>query len=764
MRRSPRLAPLHGSFNATSFVIAALVASSQLGASRAHAQTATWSEFGPPTRADHTMIVDPVRSRLVLFGGQEGSTKRDDVWAFSLTEPGPWERIQVFGPGPSARIRTTAIYDPVGDRMIVFGGNDGADRNDAWALSLSGAPTWTLLAPSGTPPSPRSGHVAVYDPPGQRMIVIGAGATFETWALSLSGPEAWTQLATSGGPPPARSNHAAAFDSQRRRVVMFGGESGVPLLADTWVLSLDDLQWQAVPPNGSPPEARTRAVAIYDAPRDRVLLLGGYRGGSYETSTAWQVKALALAGVPTWSDAGVMVRRGHAAVYDAAHDRVITSGGSDYAALFSSTEARPAAGGSSTLLVSDPVPYIGFYGGITAYDPVRNRMIAAMGAGVGDCTDVCAAGVLSAFALDGERGWTNQHWWAPTRIDASAVIDPVRDRVVYFGGTHVYGADPLKNDAWAFDMSGEQAGWLTEIVPSGAPPSPRRAHSAVYDPKRDRMIVFGGTGDNFVLAYGGPFLNDVWALEFSPTPTWTQLSPAGTPPAARAGQLAVYDPAGDRIVVFGGNNGSWRNDAWALSLGATPTWSAISATGSAPASPSEPTGIYDPVRERLVVFSAGSAWTLGLGPTPAWAPLAANGLPPTNRIEVTASYDPLGDRMLVFGGSRSPAVYALAFDGSAVSVDPPPSPRSVLALAGASPNPVLGDLTVAFTLPDASPARLELIDVAGRRVAVEEVGSLGAGSHRVRLGDAPRLGAGLYFVRLVSGTQRLTAKATVLSR
>ena len=49
--------------------------------------------------------------------------------------------------------------------------------------------------------------------------------------------------------------------------------------------------------------------------------------------------------------------------------------------------------------------------------------------------------------------------------------------------------------------------------------------------------------------------NDVWALSLSGSPTWAQLAPAGTPPGAWYGHSAIYDPARDRMVVFGGNDG-----------------------------------------------------------------------------------------------------------------------------------------------------------------------------------------------------------------
>ena len=54
-----------------------------------------------------------------------------------------------------------------------------------------------------------------------------------------------------------------------------------------------------------------------------------------------------------------------------------------------------------------------------------------------------------------------------------------------------------------------------------------------------------------------------------------------------------------------------------------------------------------------------------------------------------------------------------------------------------------GALSVAFSLPDASPAELELVDVAGRRVFQRDVGNLGAGFHVLPI-DHANLPAGMY--------------------
>jgi len=85
-----------------------------------------------------------------------------------------------------------------------------------------------------------------------------------------------------------------------------------------------------------------------------------------------------------------------------------------------------------------------------------------------------------------------------------------------------------------------------------------------------------------------------------------------------------------------------------------------------------------------------------------------------------------------------------------------------LALAGPRPNPGGRDLTVEFALPDGAPARLELLDIAGRRVVSREVGGLGAGRHTLSLAQGGALAPGIYLLRLTRGGRSLTARVVVV--
>ena len=85
------------------------------------------------------------------------------------------------------------------------------------------------------------------------------------------------------------------------------------------------------------------------------------------------------------------------------------------------------------------------------------------------------------------------------------------------------------------------------------------------------------------------------------------------------------------------------------------------------------------------------------------------------------------------------------------------------ALEGARPNPASGhDLRVAFALPIAAPAQLELLDVTGRRIFARDVGALGPGQHSVNLAEGHSVATGIYWVRLTQGANRRTTRAAVI--
>jgi len=85
-----------------------------------------------------------------------------------------------------------------------------------------------------------------------------------------------------------------------------------------------------------------------------------------------------------------------------------------------------------------------------------------------------------------------------------------------------------------------------------------------------------------------------------------------------------------------------------------------------------------------------------------------------------------------------------------------------LALNGFRPNPAVGVPTIAFTLPRSAPGRLELFDLAGRRVAERDLGSLPAGRHNVRFDLDGDLAPGAYTMRITHAGQAIRARGVIV--
>ncbi|MFO7650782.1 MAG: kelch repeat-containing protein, partial [bacterium] len=194
---------------------------------------------------------------------------------------------------PTPRCAAKAAFDSTNNRAVLFGGTsvyaDDGYHNDAWVLDWAntGPRGWRLLSPSGTPPAGRADHVFVYDPDGQRMLLFAGSpgrylVTNDVWQLGLvRGSESWQRLTPSGAAPAARAYAMAVYHPGRRSLIVYGGWSGSTQLGDVWELQLDSLVWRQLSPSGTPPSARYDAACCLDQAEDRMVVFGGRSGGTF---------------------------------------------------------------------------------------------------------------------------------------------------------------------------------------------------------------------------------------------------------------------------------------------------------------------------------------------------------------------------------------------------------------------------------------------------------------------------------------------------
>jgi hypothetical protein len=594
----------------------------------------TWQLVAPPAgipRFEPSVVYDPSRSRMVVFGGGSDDSVASDTWIFTFSN-GQWSRLTTAGTPPSPRRLQCAVYDPSGDRMVIYGGFGNGLLDDAWQLTFTGTPTWTPITTTGTP-GPRANAACAYDPTNDQLVMFGGydgvseplGRSSDVWTLSLGATPTWTQLAPTGDGPGGRMGVTAGWDATHHAMYVFGGSDSMPH-NDLWSLSIAGAPvWNLVSDGTNGPAPRKQAVGGYDPISGKFAVFGGYDNVSL-FADLWTIPIAS----PTWSDV--------------TPDPTI--------------RARWGAGGlvtpSGTLVVT---------GGVNA-----SRRLEA---------DTWTISVGSP------TGWTPVSDLYPYRMQEMMVMDPSRHRFIAFGGTD----GSYRNDTYVHPLDTGR-GW--SLLPTaGTLPAARRLHAGIYDPVGDRLIMFGG--------YNGAALGDLWQLTLSGTPTWSPLVANGSPPSPRAGHIAVYDPVGQRMIIGMGWDGvtppgNTTGTVYALSLNGTPTWSQLP---SGPAV-SSTVGVYDAAQQSILVFGGGNGvsltgntWQLSLGASPAWTKIATNG--PDAREEMSSVYDVKRDRMVTFGGYDVPYPnYRLKNDTWAFGPTAGAASWDSLAPGGTGPSPRWG--------------------------------------------------------------------------
>jgi hypothetical protein len=334
---------------------------------------------------------------------------------------GRWRR-SVSGTPPSPRRRHTAVW--TGSEMIVWGGTDGSALGDGGRYDPV-ADNWTAMTTNGAP-SARYLHTAVWT--GGKMIVWGGTddiSDFNDGGRYDPASDSWMGVAIAGAPS-AREQHTAVWTGTE--MIAWGGFSGGNL-NDGGRYDPVANSWAAVTTLGAP-AARSDHSAVWTG--GGMIVWGGFSGGIY-VNTGGRYNP----GAGSWS----AVTTG-----DAPAGRV------SHAAVWTGNEMI-VWGGFVSGAVND--------GG--RYDPAADGW-----------TQVATNGAPAA------------------RVNHTAVW--TGSEMIVWGGDDNSGSD--YRDGGRYDPATDV--WTT-VTTSGAPAA-RERHTAVWTDAG--MIVWGG--------YDGSYFNDTW--------------------------------------------------------------------------------------------------------------------------------------------------------------------------------------------------------------------------------------------------------------
>jgi hypothetical protein len=293
-------------------------------------QTTAPETGGPEPRTHHGAIYDPVGHRMVIFGGRNNGGVLDDTWSLDL-KTGRWTQI-TGNVKPPARFGFTSSYDAPRRRMVIFSGQAGAQFfKDVWALDLE-QNRWSELKPkTAAVPKARYGGAAIYDDRRERLVTF-AGFTEEsrrfndTWAFDLK-EERWIDLSSGGPRPVERCLLTGAHDQLGDRMIIYAGQRAGHL-EDTWAFDLEKNAWTEIK-NPVIPPGRFFSAMVYQPEKRRAILFGGRNNSLGSLDDTWILnlngdrwERLAVEG-----DLKPAARSGHTAVYDPVGRRMLIFGG-----------------------------------------------------------------------------------------------------------------------------------------------------------------------------------------------------------------------------------------------------------------------------------------------------------------------------------------------------------------------------------------------------------------------------------------------------
>ena len=549
-------------------------AQSHDGCSGCQVEPTTWEKGpseSPPARRLPAMAYDAAHGRVVLFGGDGGST--GFLSDTRLWDGITWTKVPLATGSTPPFLGAAMAYDAARGKVVLVGSGFTVGFLGTWEWDGS---TWTNATPATGSPPPRAYHALAYDAARGKVVLFGGyngGVLADTWEWDGS---TWTKVTPATGSPPARADHALAYDAARGKVVLFGGsDSSNHVLADTW--EWDGSTWtNATPATGSPAPRAHHALA-YDPARGKVVLFGGSDSSNHALADTWAWDG------STWTNmtpaaGSPAARADHALAYDAARGKVVLFGGSDRNNnLLADTWAWD---GSTWTPASGSPP--GRFDLAMAYDAARGKVVMFGGVTV----NTAGSGYVylaDTWEWDGSS-WTNVTpalFSPPGRASHVMAYDAARGKVVLFGGTNHGGwLGPSFADTWEWDGSS----WTNVTPASGSPPS---GGVMTYCAARGKVVLFAGGA-------GG-----TWEWDGS---SWTNVTPVSGSAPAGVGYVMAYDAARGKVVLFGGVDTINGIPSY---LAATWEWDGSTWTNVTPASGSPSGGgamAYDAARGKVVLF------------------------------------------------------------------------------------------------------------------------------------------------------------------
>lgn len=179
---------------------------------------------GPPIPPREDALLAPFGDDLVLIGGRRDGQVASDLWRFDGAR---WRRVDAAG-GPGPIEHGAVAYDPVRRRVVVFGGAVGRTF-DAKTYEFDGT-RWSAFDVAG--PAPRVGHGMAWSAADGGVLLYGGFREDSFRDLWRWDGRRWERLAADG--PTPTEGHVVAEAADGILIVGPGLDGGGAVRAWQW--------------------------------------------------------------------------------------------------------------------------------------------------------------------------------------------------------------------------------------------------------------------------------------------------------------------------------------------------------------------------------------------------------------------------------------------------------------------------------------------------------------------------------------------------
>lgn len=529
----------------------------------------------PSERSYHSMAYDPVRKKVVLYGGWHngGEYGFDDTWEYTGDGfNGSWKLV-AGDPGGQGQIGRALVWDPLRGKVLGVAGDPLAfvpcnscfpfgATTDEWDGS-----SWKTVVLSNDFSSTTWGVGAAFDA-GRGVLMVVGGYDAPSYQISPAQEHVWELspdlIWRAGVPIIPRGYPAVAYDERRQRVVVVGGnpaeESVVEFVPGSGWVTLP-----SIPPNpvNGAPSGRAGAAMVYDSRRGVFVVMGGAGAGAETSVPGDVIRGPGSRFSDTWELMPARVG-------------ILQHPANTLANVCGTTQLAVAAAGNGTLRyqwrldskqLSDDDH---FAGAKTSQLTIRSLHYAQEGNYDVVISDDCApwstvTSKVATVTLQPGLQWVLRGTNGPTARTGSAMAyDSKRGVSVLFGGLGLDTNSPGQllplNDLWEWNGSV----WIQRMATSltngwakdkngywrptlqGGQPVVRQYHTMAYDSQRGRVVLFSG---RCVDPDGGlqDAIKDTWEWDGA---QWYFLTTNGPP--ARFDCAMAYDSDRHVAVLYGG--------------------------------------------------------------------------------------------------------------------------------------------------------------------------------------------------------------------